>query len=70
VIEGPPGTGKTQTILNILANVLLRGQTVAALSNNNTAVENVYQKREKCGLGHLAAKLGNRGAAASWALLT
>src|SRR3546814_4457245 len=25
-IEGPPGTGKTQTILNILANILLRGQ--------------------------------------------
>jgi len=60
VIEGPPGTGKTQTILNILANVLLRGQTVAVLSNNNAAVENVYEKLEKCGLGHLVAKLGNR----------
>jgi len=59
VIEGPPGTGKTQTILNILANILLRGQTVAVLSNNNAAVENVYEKLEKCGLGHLIAKLGN-----------
>ena len=59
VIEGPPGTGKTQTILNILANILLRGQTVAVLSNNNAAVENVYEKLEKCGLGHLVAKLGN-----------
>ncbi|KFK94342.1 MULTISPECIES: AAA domain-containing protein [unclassified Serratia (in: enterobacteria)] len=60
VIEGPPGTGKTQTILNILANILLRGQTVAILSNNNAAVENVYEKLEKCGLGHLIAKLGNQ----------
>jgi RecA/RadA recombinase len=60
VIEGPPGTGKTQTILNILANILLRGQTVAVLSNNNTAVDNVYEKLEKCGLGHLIAKLGNK----------
>ncbi|GAB3336171.1 AAA domain-containing protein [Chromohalobacter beijerinckii] len=60
VIEGPPGTGKTQTILNILANILLRGQTVAVLSNNNAAVENVYEKLEKCGLGHLIAKLGNQ----------
>lgn len=60
VIEGPPGTGKTQTILNILANVLLRGQTVAVLSNNNAAVENVYEKLEKCGLGHLIARLGNQ----------
>ncbi len=60
VIEGPPGTGKTQTILNILANILLRGQTVAVLSNNNAAVENVYEKLERCGLGHLVAKLGNQ----------
>ncbi|WP_067751092.1 AAA domain-containing protein [Orrella dioscoreae] len=60
VIEGPPGTGKTQTILNILANILLRGQTVAVLSNNNAAVENVYEKLEKCGLGYLVAKLGKK----------
>ncbi len=60
VIEGPPGTGKTQTILNILANILLRGQTVAVLSNNNAAVENVYDKLEKYDLGHLVAKLGNK----------
>lgn len=59
VIEGPPGTGKTQTILNILANILLRGKTVAVLSNNNAAVENVYEKLEKFSLGHLAAKLGS-----------
>lgn len=60
VIEGPPGTGKTQTILNIVANILLRQQTVAVLSNNNAAVENVYEKLEKCGLGYLIAKLGNQ----------
>lgn len=60
VIEGPPGTGKTQTILNILANILLRNETVAILSNNNTAVENVYEKLGKEGLDFLVAKLGNR----------
>jgi hypothetical protein len=59
VIEGPPGTGKTQTILNIIANILLRNKTVAVLSNNNAAVENVYEKLEKFGLDHLIAKLGN-----------
>lgn len=59
VIEGPPGTGKTQTILNILANIVLRNETVAILSNNNTAVENVYEKLEKKGLDYLVAKLGN-----------
>jgi RecA/RadA recombinase len=60
VIEGPPGTGKTQTILNILANILLRGNTVAVLSNNNAAVENVYEKLGKFGLDHLVAKLGSK----------
>ena len=59
IIEGPPGTGKTQTILNILANILLRGQTVAILSNNNTAVENIYEKLAKDDLDFLVAKLGN-----------
>lgn len=60
VIEGPPGTGKTQTILNILANILMRGQTVAVLSNNNPAVANVYEKLDKAGLAFLIAKLGNK----------
>jgi len=59
LIEGPPGTGKTQTILNILANILLRGRTVAIVSNNNPAVDNVYEKLGKAGLAYLAAKLGS-----------
>tara|TARA_R110002167_G_scaffold340845_1_gene548867 strand:+ start:120 stop:2702 length:2583 start_codon:yes stop_codon:yes gene_type:complete len=60
MVEGPPGTGKTQTILNILANILLRGKTAAVLSNNNSAVDNVYEKLEKHELGHLVAKLGSK----------
>lgn len=59
VIEGPPGTGKTQTILNIIANILTRGKTVAILSNNNAAVENVYEKLGKAGLDYLIARLGS-----------
>ncbi|HKT28984.1 AAA domain-containing protein [Dyella sp.] len=59
LIEGPPGTGKTQTILNIVANIVLRGKTIAILSNNNAAVENVYEKLGKAGLDYLVAKLGN-----------
>ena len=60
VIEGPPGTGKTQTILNIIANILVRGKTVAILSNNNAAVQNVYEKLEKTGLAYLVAQLGKK----------
>ncbi|MDO5096211.1 MAG: AAA domain-containing protein [Peptostreptococcaceae bacterium] len=44
IIQGPPGTGKTQTILNILANILLLGKNVQVVSNNNSAIENIYEK--------------------------
>ena len=59
VIEGPPGTGKTQTILNLIANIIHQGKTVAIVSNNNSAVDNVIEKLDKQGLSWLAAQLGN-----------
>lgn len=59
LIEGPPGTGKTQTILNIIANALLRGKTVAVVSNNNSATQNVQEKLEKYNLSFFSAFLGN-----------
>jgi len=59
IIEGPPGTGKTQTILNIISNIIINKKTVAVISNNNSAVENVYQKMEKENLDYLIARLGN-----------
>lgn len=58
IIEGPPGTGKTQTILNIIANIIVNGETCAIVSNNNSAVENVYEKMEEENLDFLIAKLG------------
>lgn len=39
IIEGPPGTGKTQTILNIIANAVIRGESVAVVSSNNSATK-------------------------------
>jgi hypothetical protein len=59
VIEGPPGTGKTQTILNIIANVVMQGSTVAVVSNNNSATDNVYEKLNRNGYGFITATLGN-----------
>lgn len=44
VITGPPGTGKTQVIENILANALLRGKKVLVASKNNKAVDNVKER--------------------------
>ena len=60
IIQGPPGTGKTQTILNIIANAVRNGQTVAVVSNNNSATLNVAEKLEKKGLSFLTAFLGSR----------
>lgn len=60
VIEGPPGTGKTQTILNIIANLLLQGKTVQVVSNNNSATANVLEKLATYELDFLTAPLGSK----------
>ena len=44
VIEGPPGTGKTQTILNIIANLVIQGKSLQIVSNNNSAIDNIIEK--------------------------
>jgi superfamily I DNA/RNA helicase/very-short-patch-repair endonuclease len=59
VIEGPPGTGKTQTILNIIANAVMNGKTIAVVSNNNAATANILEKLQKYGVDFIAAYLGN-----------
>lgn len=56
IIEGPPGTGKTQTILNIIANLaVMENKTIAVVSNNNEAVKNIKDKLEKSGYGFIVA---------------
>ncbi|MCG3650680.1 AAA domain-containing protein [Aliarcobacter butzleri] len=60
IIEGPPGTGKTQTILNILSNIIMREKTVAIVSNNNAATKNVYDKLSSYDLSFISAFLGNK----------
>lgn len=60
IIQGPPGTGKTQTILNIISNLLIQGKSVLLVSNNNSAVENVSEKLSGVGLDFIVAKLGNQ----------
>lgn len=61
VIDGPPGTGKTETILNLIANILLvPGRTVGVVSFGNAAVENVKDKLDEAGYGFVAARVGKR----------
>ena len=60
VIQGPPGTGKTQTILNIISNLIIKEKSVLVVSNNNSATQNVLEKlsKKKYGMGFLVASLG------------
>ena len=60
IIEGPPGTGKTQTILNIIANAVINGESVAVVSGNNSATKNVQEKLQKNEVGFISAYLGNQ----------
>jgi superfamily I DNA and/or RNA helicase len=59
IIEGPPGTGKTQTILNIIANVVMRNESIAIVSSNNSATANVQEKLNKYQVDFVVAYLGN-----------
>ena len=61
VIEGPPGTGKTETILNLIANIVaVQRMTVGIVSFGNAAVDNVRDKLDEQGFGHLIGNLGRR----------
>lgn len=59
LVQGPPGTGKTQTILNLIGNMLLQGKRVAVVSNNNSATANVVEKLKKYELDFVTAFLGS-----------
>lgn len=55
VIHGPPGTGKSQTITNIVGDHLSRGERVLLVSDKRTALDVVANRLEHMGLGGLVA---------------
>lgn len=50
VIEGPPGTGKSQTITNLIAAALAKGQKVLFVAEKKAALEVVYNRLAGAGL--------------------
>lgn len=44
VVTGPPGTGKSQLIINTIAAALARGESVCFASKNNQAVDVIFER--------------------------
>ncbi|HWE02188.1 MAG TPA: AAA domain-containing protein [Tepidisphaeraceae bacterium] len=55
VIHGPPGTGKSQTIANVIADHLARGERVLFVCDKRTALDVVADRLGSLGLGDLLA---------------
>ena len=60
VIEGPPGTGKSQTITNLIAATLAAGKTVLVVSGKIAALDVVRQRLDEAGLGIFCLELHGR----------
>jgi Protein of unknown function (DUF4011)/AAA domain len=57
VIEGPPGTGKSQTITNLIGAALAKGKTVLFVSEKLAALQVVRKRLDEAGLGVFCLEL-------------
>ena len=55
VVHGPPGTGKSQTITNMIGDHLARGERVLLVCDKRTALDVVRYRLDALGLGGLCA---------------
>jgi very-short-patch-repair endonuclease len=57
VIKGPPGTGKSQTIANIIAGAALEGRKVLFVAEKMAALDVVQRRLRQVGLGPMTLEL-------------
>ncbi|MFC1577653.1 DUF4011 domain-containing anti-phage protein Hhe [Thermodesulfobacteriota bacterium] len=57
VIEGPPGTGKSQTITNLIAAAMSQGKKVLFVAEKLAALEVVKRRLDAVGLGEFCMEL-------------
>jgi hypothetical protein len=57
VIKGPPGTGKSQTITNIIAAALAKGMKLLFVAEKMAALEVVKKRLDDAGLGEFCLEL-------------
>ena len=62
VVEGPPGTGKSQTIANMIAEMLAAGKTVLFVSEKMAALEVVKRRLDGAGLSRFCLELHSQTA--------
>ncbi len=62
VLEGPPGTGKSQTITNLLARCLAEGKRVLFVAEKRAALDIVKKRLDEIGLGDLCLDLHDKNA--------
>ena len=61
VLQGPPGSGKSQTITNLLANAMLRGKKVLFVAEKQSALQEVQERLEEVQLGSSCLVLHDSG---------
>ncbi len=57
VVEGPPGTGKSQTIVNLISELIAHDKTVLFVSEKMAALEVVKDRLDSIGLGEFCFEL-------------
>ena len=57
LIEGPPGTGKSQTIANIIAEAVGSGRKVLFIAEKAAALDVVFRRLREAGLGDACLEL-------------
>ena len=62
VVEGPPGTGKSQTVSNLIFRALATGRTIMFVAEKKSALDVVARRlREEAGIGALLLNLHDNG---------
>ncbi|MEO3932308.1 DUF3320 domain-containing protein [Micrococcaceae bacterium Sec7.4] len=61
VLEGPPGTGKSQTITNLLTRAIVEGKRVLFVAEKRAALDVVQKRLEEVGMGPFSLDLHDKG---------